>query len=88
MAELTLNKNKIDAAVKTATISVAQQVNGLTPIEALIAFSEVVGRIIAAQEGTTLLHRDMIKLAMQHIETTVKAAYISQGKQSEALNGA
>ena len=87
MAELTLNKGRIDAAVKTATIAVAQQVGGLSPLEAMYAFSEVVGRIIAAQQGTNILHRDMIRLAAGHIETTVKAAYVSQGKSSEAING-
>ena len=87
MAEITLSKDKIDAAVRTATISVAQQVGALSPVEALVAFSEVVGRVIAAQHGSAVLHRDMIRLAMDRIETTVKAAYVSQGMQAEALNG-
>jgi hypothetical protein len=87
MAEITLNKRKIQDAVRVATHAVAQEVGALSPAEALIAFAEVVGRVIAAQEGTAVLHRDMIKLAMEHIETTVRAGYVSKGKQAGALDG-
>ena len=87
MAEISLNKRKIDEAVKVATMSVAQNVGALSPVEAMVAFAQVVGRVIAAQEGTSILHRDMIKLAMEQIEATVKASYVAKGSQAGALDG-
>lgn len=86
MAELTLNKRKIDDAVKVATMSVAQQVGALSPAEALIAFSEVVGRVIVAQQGTPILHQDMKRLAFQRIEDTIRAGYIASGKSGDGLD--
>lgn len=87
MAEIQLNKNKIDGAVKVATMAVAQEIPSLSPVEALVAFSQVVGRVIGAQEGTAILHQDMMKLAFQQIEATVRASYAARGSNSEALNG-
>lgn len=83
MAEIKLNQNRIHAVVSIATRAVAEHVKGVESIEALIGFAEVTGRVIAAQEGTPLLHNDMLKLAIEHMTKTVRASYSADGRSWE-----
>lgn len=78
--ELTLNKKRIDEVVRLTTGIVAQEISGIHPAEALFGFAEVVGRVIAAQEGSYNVHNDLINHAVRHIKDTVKASYSAKGQ--------
>ena len=75
MSKVSVDKRKVDAVVEVATKSVAYQVSGLHALEAIIGFAEVTGRAIAAQKGTSILHQELMRVAVQHIENTIRASY-------------
>jgi hypothetical protein len=83
--KIEINRNRVKAVVQVATHATASNVRELHPLEAIIGFAEVVGRAIAAQDVTTLGHQELIKIACQHIEATVKAAYVSKGMSASAI---
>lgn len=85
MSQIEINRNKLDAAVSIAVQSVAS-VGRMHPLEAIIAFAEAAGRTIAAQNGTFVVHKELLRVATEHMESTVKAAYSSGGKDPNALN--
>jgi hypothetical protein len=42
--------------------------------------------VIAVQEGTFILHKEMLRVAEDHMTRTVRAAYSARGQNPEALN--
>lgn len=83
--EINLNKARVEGLVKVCAVVIAQEFRDASSIEILIALSQMLGRLIAAQEGTTLLHNDLMKLANTQIHDTVKAGYANQGRYSGEL---
>lgn len=86
MATIQINRSQIDYVVKT-TVQALQHNTALHPMEAIIGLAETLGRTIAVQEGTFVVHKEMLRVAMEHVETTVKAAYSAGGKDPRAFNG-
>jgi hypothetical protein len=86
MSSITIDKRRVQAVVEVATKATAYEIPGLHPLEALYGFAEVLGRVIAAQEGTPILHKDMMRIAEEHIRVTIKAAYSSKGKNPAAVD--
>ena len=84
--EISINQARVRGVVHLATHIVAQEIRDLHPVEALLGFAEATGRVIAAQEGTEVMHKEMIKIATDHIVDTVRASYSSQGKNSVTIN--
>lgn len=85
MSQIQINRDRVEQIVRTAAMSL-NQLGSLHPLEVILGLSEAVGRTIAVQEGTFLMHKEMMRVAAEHIENTVKAAYAASGKNPEALN--
>lgn len=83
--EITLNKARVEGLVKVCAIVIAQEFKDASPIEILIALSQMTGRLITAQEGTTILHNDLIKLAKEQIRDAVIAGYNHQSRNPEGI---
>jgi hypothetical protein len=83
--EITLNKARIEGLVKSCALLIEGEFRDASSIEILVALSQMLGRLINAQEGTTLLHNDLIKLAHTQIHEAVKAGYAHQSRYSGEL---
>ena len=86
MADIEINRARIAAVVSTAVHATAKEVKGLHPIEAIIGFSEVLGRAIAVQNVSFIEHQKLLEVATTHMIATVKASYSAQGKDSAPFN--
>lgn len=84
--QVEINRRRVEGVVHYATHIVAQEIRELHPLEAIIGFAEVTGRAIAAQDVTAVGHQELLKIAREHMERTVKAAYQSKGKDSTVIN--
>lgn len=82
--ELTLDKRRIHKVVKVS-IESTKKIKELEAIEAIVGFSEALGRIIAAQDMPELGHQELIRVACLHVIDTVKAAYDEAGKPSNSF---
>lgn len=85
MSEITIDRHKLNYVVKYMLNTAEHSARDLHPIEVVLALSECIGRIIAVQNGTQLLHNDMLAMAKNHMDNTVKAGYAAAGKNPEAL---
>lgn len=83
--ELTLNKRHVQGVVEVSTNAVASAVPFATSVEVIIGLSELIGRIIVNTEGTALLHKDMIDMAINHAMTTIKTGYAAKGYSPEGF---
>jgi hypothetical protein len=83
--EMNLNKARIEGLVKVCAIVIAQEFKDAHPLEILVALSQMIGRLIAAQEGTIILHNDLVKLAKDQIRQTIIAGYNHQGRNPEGI---
>lgn len=83
--EITLNKARIEGLVKTCAIVIAQEFRDASPIEILVALSQMTGRLIVAQEGTNILHNDLMKLAKDQLRASVIAGYNHQSRNPEGI---
>jgi hypothetical protein len=82
--ELTLDKRRVHKVVKV-TVESTQKVKNLEAIEAIIGFSEALGRIIVAQNVPEAGHQELIKVACLHVIQTVKSAYDESGRPSNSF---
>jgi hypothetical protein len=80
-----VNKERVWGVVEVATKAVAYNIRELHPLEAIIGFAEVVGRAIAAQDVSGVGHEELMKIAREHIERTVRASYQSKGQNSSII---
>lgn len=83
--EINLNKARVEGMVKVCALVIAQEFRDASPFEILIALSQMTGRLIAAQEGTTVLHNDLMKLAHSQIYEAVKAGYQNKSRYTGEL---
>lgn len=80
-----IDRNRVQKVVKVAVEATAREVKHLHPVEAVIGFAEVLGRAIAAQDVSPMAHREMIKVAFDHVANTITAAYLAAGKNPSTL---
>lgn len=85
MSEIQIDRQRVQQVVKVSVEATAREVRGLHPLEAIIGFSEVVGRAISAQGVTPPAHSELIKIATKHITDTVKASYSAAGKNATQI---
>lgn len=83
--KIAINKAKVDGLVKVCSLVIAREFRDASALEVLIAMSQLVGRLIAVQEGTPVLHNDMVRLAHSQIFDTVKAGYAHKGRDSGGI---
>jgi hypothetical protein len=83
--ELNLNKARVEGMTKVCAVVLANEFRDAHPIEILVAFSQMIGRLIVAQEGTTILHNDMAMLAVKQIHEAIIAGYNHHGRNPEGL---
>lgn len=81
-----INKQKVQRVVRVAVEATHSQVRDLHPLEAIIGYAELLGRTIAAQEGTEIVHKELITIACKHVISTVQAAYVAGGKNGSGFN--
>lgn len=81
-----INRSRVADVVRVAVHATAQEVRGLDPLEAIIGFSEVLGRAIAAQNVPFTAHQELLQIATKHVIDTVKASYAANGKNSAAFD--
>jgi len=84
MAELLINRPAIDAAMRQI-IQALRSTPNVHPMEMLFALAEVAGRTIAMQEGTWILHNEMLDVTAQHMKRTIHTAYLAEGKNPSGL---
>ena len=86
MPTIQINRAHIDFVIRQV-IEPLRQHPTLHPVEVVLALSEATGRVIAIQEGTHLVHNELIDTATDHIRRTVRAAYSAKGNNPEAISG-
>lgn len=80
-----IDRNRVQKVVRVAVEATAREVKHLHPVEAVIGFAEVLGRAIAAQDVSPIAHKEMIKVAFDHVANTITAAYLASGKNPNSI---
>lgn len=79
--QITLDKAVVDGVVELCANQIASRFITAHPVEVVVALAQLAGRIISAQEGSTELTDDMVKLSNQQIRATVRAITASKNKK-------
>lgn len=72
--EVTVDKRRVRGVVEVGAKSVSAAIPSLHPLEALIGFSELAARVMAEVSSNDVAQKEMLKMAITHMETTLKTA--------------
>lgn len=78
-----VRKERVAHVVKDAGMSLVDK--HYHPVEVICGVAELLGRLIASQEGTFVVHNQLLDFAKSHLSTTVQAAYAAKGQNPEAI---
>lgn len=87
MAQVLIDRRKIDEVIRTMMQPLAQiqRSHNIHAVEIIIALAESLGRVIAVQEGSFVLHNELKDVALAHLLATLKTAYVAKGMNPEAI---